>query len=271
MADQKERSPDNQVHAKQRRSLLGKLMSYILPLGAVYAIFCLAIFLSQRSLIYQKSRAWSDKYPVLTFENDGYRICYCARRVNSSRCILYFGGNAEDVTTSMESLCWQFPTESVFALQYRGYGSSEGSPKESALLSDAQKLVELLQTDYEHVVLIGRSLGSGIAVPLAAENEIEKLILITPFDSLTSVARASFPYLPVPILLWDRYESWRVAGKIKVPVLVLAAANDEVIPLASTQRLVDSFKPGLCRFESIEDTTHNSLELPFDTIRQFLQ
>lgn len=93
--------------------------------------------------------------------------------------------------------------------------------------------------------MVGRSLGSGIAVQLANERPVARLILVTPYHSIQELAAQQFPYFPVRWLLRDKFESWKYAEKISTPTLLVMAERDEVIPAAST-RAVRTFREGRC-------------------------
>ena len=122
-------------------------------------------------------------------------------------------------------------------MHYRSYGGSTGTPSERALVADAQRLFEMVAKDHPRIVVIGRSLGSGIAIQVAAGNRIERLVLVTPYDSIAALAADRFRWFPVRLLLRDRYESWRYASRIGVPTTLVIAGRDEVIPNESSLRL----------------------------------
>jgi pimeloyl-ACP methyl ester carboxylesterase len=108
---------------------------------------------------------------------------------------------------------------------------------------------------------MGRSLGSGVAVQLAAERPVEPLVLVTAFDSLVNVAREYFRWLPVGLLMRDRYDSVRRAAEVKVPVLVVIAGNDEIIPRQRSRALVEAFAPSQVQVEVVPGVGHNTLDL----------
>ena len=276
---------------------LGKIKVLIRPLVygiLAYSIVCSLLYLIQRRLIYFPASARSQRYPVLQLDTarqvdsntlgktnsqgesrlpnqqDSRQLAASYHDAKSDRLVIYFGGNAEDVTSSMDSLVESFQGCSVYAMHYRGYGKSTGYPSEPALHADAILLWEHLRPRYNEIIVVGRSLGSGVAARLAAERRVEKLILITPFDSLIEVARTKFPFVPVKLLLSDRFDSVQAAQQIDVPVLILAAKQDTIIPLPHTQRLADSFKPGQCEMKVIPRTDHNSLRLTPKLVAEFL-
>lgn len=126
-------------------------------------------------------------------------------------------------------------------VNYRGYGLSEGRPNEQRLLEDARLIYDWaaarLDVDADNIVLLGRSLGSYVAVSLASQRPVRAAILATPFDSLTAIAERRYPLLPAGWIVNGRYDSVALATKIVVPALFVIADNDEVTPPARGQAL----------------------------------
>ena len=106
---------------------------------------------------------------------------------------------------------------------------------------------------------MGRSLGSGIAVQVASQRPVIRLVLITPYDGLKDIAAHEYPFLPVGLLLKDKFESWRYAAKITAPTLIIAAGDDELVPRSSTERLKNRFKEGVARYVVIPNAGHNTI------------
>jgi pimeloyl-ACP methyl ester carboxylesterase len=144
-------------------------------------------------------------------------------------------------------------------MHYRGYAGSTGEPSEQALVDDAVLLFDRVAAAHPEVEVIGRSLGSGVALQLASRRPVKKLVLVTPFDSIADLAAEQFPVFPVRWLLRDKYESWRYAQEIRTPTLVLAAERDEVIPAWSTQRLMTRFAQGVASVRTIPGVGHNTI------------
>lgn len=142
-----------------------------------------------------------------------------------------------------EELARWFPERTIYLLAYRGYAASSGEPAERALVADALAWFDRVAASHVAVAVIGRSLGSGVAVQLAAQRPVERLALVTPFDSMVRVAQAFYPLLPVDWLARERYESWRYAPRVHCPVLIVRAGQDELVPAASTQALAAAFSP----------------------------
>jgi pimeloyl-ACP methyl ester carboxylesterase len=176
--------------------------------------------------------------------------------------IVYYGGNAEDVSLNFGDLD-RFAAGSFLFMNYRGYGQSQGRPSEKALLADAlfilDHVLEKETIDPAHVILMGRSLGSGVAVHVAAHRRVGAVILVTPFDSLVSVARAHYPIFPVNWLLRHRFDSASLAPGIAAPALFLTASHDQIVPprfAANLQRVWG----GPVTAVRVDGTDHNTIE-----------
>jgi pimeloyl-ACP methyl ester carboxylesterase len=191
--------------------------------------------------------------------------------------VLYFGGNAEEVSWMLEAVRAETTGVSWLLVDYRGYGLSEGAPSEKALVADALTLydqaLKLPGVDAQRVYAFGRSLGSGVAVALAAQRPLAGLILATPYDSLAAVAKRYYWYVPVDWLLRHRFDSIARAPQLKMPLLCLIAARDEVIPPEHGERLSAAWG-GAQKKILLEEAGHNTTDAHpvfWPSIREFLQ
>lgn len=233
----------------------------LLVVAVLFVGVCGALFAFQRSLIYfPQPRSNQSGITLLTLQTSGGTALVSTRPNIGRDALIYFGGNGEDVSQDMPDLAGTFPADAIYLLHYPGYGGSSGSPSEQAIFTDALALFDRVHADHPNIVVIGRSLGSGVAVRLASVRPVARLVLVTPFDSLGDVAAAHYPYLPVRWLLLDKFESWRYAPRITAPTRILVAGDDEVIPRASTDRLRTRFKPGvLSSWVVVPGVGHNSI------------
>jgi pimeloyl-ACP methyl ester carboxylesterase len=232
----------------------------LLPVGA-YVLLCLLLFAGQRSHIYYPVReSHPDGFQSIRLQGAGAELKVWVIRRPGPRAILYFGGNAEDVAYNLGAFTAAFPGHSIYLVNYRGYGGSSGEPTESGLTSDAVAVFDELARRHAGISVIGRSLGSGVAAYLASVRDIRRLVLVTPFDSLVNVARAHFGYVPVSLLMRDRYESERLVPSIRAPVLIVVAANDEIIPRARSDALVAAFGPSRARVTVLDGVGHNDID-----------
>jgi len=140
----------------------------------------------------------------------------------------------------------KFAGWSLLLVNYRGYGESEGKPGETALFADALAIHDHARSradvDPERIVAMGRSLGTGVAVHLAAERKLRGVILVSPFDSLLAVASRHYPFLPVSLMLRHRFDSLSRAPQIEAPLLALVAADDRVVPVSHSRVLFDAWR-----------------------------
>jgi pimeloyl-ACP methyl ester carboxylesterase len=229
-------------------------------LAFAYLGLCGVLFFFQRSLIYfPQPGSGDDVTTLMTLPIASERVLVSTRPKNGLRALIYFGGNAGDVSLSMPSLSVGFPDSAIYLLHYRGYGGSSGRPSEQALFADALILFDQVRAKHPDVDVVGRSLGSGIAVYVASLRPVARLVLVTPYDSLQEVAALQLPYVPVRWLLLDKFESWRFAPHVTAPTLIIAAEYDEIIPRTSTELLQSRFKSGLASLKVVARANHNTI------------
>lgn len=176
--------------------------------------------------------------------------------------VIYFGGNAEDISW-LAGVADRFAGHSLLLLNYRGYGGSGGKPGEPALFADAllayDYAVRRPDVDAARIVAFGRSLGSGVAVHLAAHRPLAGVILVSPYDSVRALAQSVYPWLPVRLLLKHPFDSLSRAGTIAVPMLCLVAQRDSVIPVAHSRRLFDAWGGADRRWVEVAGAGHDDV------------
>jgi pimeloyl-ACP methyl ester carboxylesterase len=250
------------------------LVSLVGFAAAFYLVLCAWMYATQRSQLYFPTPAVEDvnaSESWLRSEDERIRIWTVARPAR--RALIYFGGNGEDVAGNIDTFSAAFPDHSLYFVNYRGYGGSSGKPSEPGIVKDALAVFDEVSSDHPDVTVFGRSLGSGVALRVASERPVAKLVLVTPFDSLVAVARAHFPYLPVGLLMRDRYECAGRARDVGAPVLVIVAAHDEIIPRARSDALVAAFPASQVTVRVIDRAMHNTLDLApefLESVRSFL-
>jgi pimeloyl-ACP methyl ester carboxylesterase len=228
----------------------------LVPL-ALYAFACAMLFFTQRNLVFFPVPRTNTAAPTLVLKTDAGAVLVSTREVAGKRAIVYFGGNAEDVSQTVPDLAIAFPDRAIYALHYRGYGGSAGSPSEAGIVADALALFDRVRAAHAEVVLVGRSLGSGAAVQVAGARPATGLVLVTPYDSLAGVGAAHYPLFPVRWLARDRFDSVRVAPALALPTTIIAAGRDRVVPAANTRRLAAAFRPGVARVIVLPREDHN--------------
>ena len=245
--------------------LIGKIFGALLGLCLlVYSAACVLLWKNQRDFLYFPALARQAEVPVLELPRGDVRVLVSVREGPGPQAVLYLGGNAEDVSRTLPQLANEFPRAAIYALHYRGYGGSGGSPTEAMLVGDALALFDQIRRKHPQVRVIGRSLGSGIAVQVASLRPAQKLVLVTPYNSIAGIAAQQFPYFPTDWLLIDRYDSGKYARKVTAPTLLILAENDHVIPRASSLQLLDAFAPGVAHAVMISDVGHNDISQSAD-------
>jgi alpha-beta hydrolase superfamily lysophospholipase len=149
---------------------------------------------------------------------------------------------------------------SLLIFNYRGYGRSEGKPGETELFADALHIYDYAakRAAGGRIAVMGRSLGSGVAVHLAAERPVAGVILVSPYDSVERVARGIYPFLPIGLMLKHRFDSLSRAPRIKAPLLCLVASDDRVIPRPHSELLYAAWG-GPRQWREIRPADHDSL------------
>lgn len=188
-----------------------------------------ALFMAQRNFIYFPTEPVEHGEDVIGFEHEGATLDVIRLNSGHASALLYFGGNAEEVAYNAPEFGRAFPEHTVYLVNYRGYGGSTGKPSEAALFADAVHVHDQLAGTHDTISVVGRSLGSGVATFLAANREVDKLVLVTPFDSILRVAQARFPIFPLSVLLMDQFDSASRAHQVTADVLIVIAENDEII------------------------------------------
>jgi uncharacterized protein len=188
--------------------------------------------------------------------------------------LLYFHGNGGSLAWRAERLrSLAADWTGLLALSYRGYGGSSGSPTEKGLMEDAFAAYAWAVARYgaARIALWGESLGSGVAVALAAERPVSRVVLESPFTSIADVGAQVYWFLPVRWLIKDSFRSDLRIGKVAAPVLVLHGERDNVVPIAFGERLYGLIKAPK-RFVRFPAAGHNDLGVhgALDAAREFL-
>lgn len=236
------------------------LLSMIKVLAVSYVLILVLMYFFQRNLLYFPTPPNTDvNEQTISFTHQGETLNGWVLNPGKQNAILYFGGNAEKVEKNTRLFNDKLADHSVYLINYRGYGQSTGEPTEQSLFADALYIYDQLKTKHQTISAMGRSLGTGVASHLAANRAIHRLVLVTPFDSITNVAQGTYWFLPVSMLIKDKYASWQLAGKITAKTLVFIAAADQVVPPAHAKNLVSHFTSGQVQSITIKEARHGDI------------
>jgi pimeloyl-ACP methyl ester carboxylesterase len=236
---------------------------FLVALAAAYLGLCAVLFLAQRALVFPAPHEQANAgrgsvvmvpggTPMLWHPIDG-----------GGPVVVHFHGNGEQIGW----LGWLADElarrhVSFAAVEYPGYPGAPGTPSESAIVTAAEIALEHLTgpmgVSRERIVLSGQSLGTGVAVRLAANGWGTRIVLLSPYTSMPAVAaRGALRAFPVWLLMRDRFDSELLAPRIDRPVLILHGSQDEVVPIELGRALSTRFRHA--RFVEVTGAGHNDL------------
>jgi fermentation-respiration switch protein FrsA (DUF1100 family) len=216
-----------------------------------YAVLATVTYVAQRSLMYFPDTARvvpaeaglpeAEEVPLTAA--DGVRVAaWHVPPRDDKPVIVYFHGNGGALHFRVARFRRLIADGvGLVALEYRGYGGSAGSPSEQGLIADAQAAYRFAAGRYppQQLVLWGESLGSGVAIALAAERPVGRVILEAPFTSAVALGARHYWYLPVSLLMKDQFRSDLRIGKVTAPVMIMHGVLDRVVPYAMGEALFD--------------------------------
>lgn len=188
---------------------------------------------------------------------------------------VYFHGNGE---TLQSNIAWAQKLHNkgfgLGIMEYRGYGKAEGKPFETDLYEDAKTVLSYLNqqgVSKENIVLVGYSLGSGIAVEMAVQGVGSKLVLLAPYTSIPSVAQSFAPIFPMVQLIPEHFDTLSKVSKITIPALLIHGTRDRIVPYFMSAELQKKFKNA--SLLTLEGKGHTNIftEEVFDAILRFVQ
>lgn len=242
---------------------------------SLYIFICLGAFLFQKNLQYSPDKNLKDPsfYGLKNFEvkeltsDDGLKITTWFKAPEKNQKIMvYFHGNGGHLgDRNLRFNLFANSGYGIMALSYQGYGTSEGEPNQKGFEQDAKLVTDFLISQGfkpEDMVFYGESLGSFLATKHGAKINPSAVILEAPFYSVLEVAQKYYWYLPVRLLLKDKFESNKYAPELKSKVLVFHGNADRIIPIASGKKLFELFK-GEKKFIEVENADHIGIDDSF--------
>ncbi|MDH6590938.1 alpha/beta superfamily hydrolase [Variovorax sp. TBS-050B] len=173
---------------------------------------------------------------------------------------IYFAGRGEDVRATAQALHWLPEGFGFAAVNYRGVADSEGHPSEIASVADAAQFASHLRKAFPlaRLHVVGRSLGTGVAIQLVARQDFASLQLVTPYDSILEVAKRRFPLVPLSLLLRNRFNSLAHCKEVAAKTQVLLAERDDVVLPERSDKLIAAWPTPIC-VQTVPGSDHHSI------------
>ena len=217
-----------------------------------YLVILVFIYFYQRNLLYHPSEN--------NYQNDEVKFNYeevnievenkiklkswlINKDLKKLKTLLIFHGNAGDLSNRIYKLNELNKLNiNILLISWRGFSGNKGSPTENNLYKDAEAAIKWLNkknVSNNQIILYGESLGTGVAVGMAKKNDFNSIILESPFTSIENSAKIYYPYLPIKLLLKDRYDSISKIKSITTPILIMHGAKDDVVPISMGKELFE--------------------------------
>ena len=217
-----------------------------------YLLLIVFIYFYQRNLLYHPSEN--------NYQNDEIQFSYeeifikvddkiklkswiINKNLKKFKTLVFFHGNAGELSNRIYKLNELNKLDiNVLLISWRGFSGNEGSPTEDNLYKDAEAAIQWLnnkEVENNRIILYGESLGTGVAVEIGKKNNFNSIILESPFTSMENAAKIYYPYLPVKLLLKDKYDSLSKITTIKTPILIMHGKKDDIVPFSMGKELFE--------------------------------
>jgi fermentation-respiration switch protein FrsA (DUF1100 family) len=243
------------IHAIAQPRSRGRMMTVLGWIAAIAFVFYVAlaatVYFAQRSLMYFPDTAHvtpadaglpeANEVPLTAADGTQIHVWHVAPRDNKP-VIIYFHGNGGSLPGRVDRFRRLIKDGiGLVGVEYRGYGGSGGTPTEQGLIADAQAAYAFATARYpvSQIVVWGESLGSGVAVALAAEKPVARVILEAPFTSTEAVGARHYWYLPVRLLMKDQFRSDERIGKVTAPLMIMHGVLDRTVPYAMGEQIFE--------------------------------
>jgi len=208
----------------------------------LYVLLCVYLYITQKNRVFD--RKWAKEYipkivkKIYFHSSIGSLEGAFVKNGEKLPLVLYFSGNANNVIEFLDKVATKIEGYNFIGFNYPGYVNSEGRPSEENFYKVASEIFEYYKPDF----VIGRSIGSAVAAYLASKYKFKGLVLITPFDSIVSIAKQKYPFIPVEWLLKYKFPEADFVSKSNIPTVIIALKKDNIIPQKSLDNLIKNIK-----------------------------
>jgi uncharacterized protein len=236
---------------KKMNYFIGTLLTFFI----IYFFIILLVYAFQRNLLYHPNENnYSDdqilvtvkKVRINTKDNIELISWYHNKNKSDYKTILFLHGNAGSLKNRIHKINHLKNIDVNFLIiAWRGFSGNKGKPTEEGLYEDARSAIKWLKSQgvaEKNIIIYGESLGTGVAIEIAQHKNFAGIILESPFTSMIDVAKDKYPFLPVSLLLKDKYESNKKIKNIKIPIMVMHGKVDNIVPFHMGKKIYDEAK-----------------------------
>ena len=250
-----------------------------------YFVVLVFVYFYQRNLLYHpfENNYQNDKidfnYKEIFIKVDDeikLKAWFINKDIKKNKTLLFFHGNAGDLTNRVHKLNKLKDLDlNILLISWRGFSGNKGTPTEKNLYIDAEKSIEWLNNlgvNNNKIILYGESLGTGVAVEMGKKNSFHSIILESPFTSIENAAKIYYPYLPIKLLLKDRFDSVNKIKLIKLPILILHGKKDDIVPFFMGKELFEKANsPKYSYFTEDDDHMMNFNDALINKLKFFVE
>ena len=263
-------------------------MDYLTIISLTFVIFyfiiIIVVYIFQRNLLYHPSEnnysgdeltVNIKKVKIKTKDNIELLAWYHNKNINHYKTILFLHGNAGSLENRIHKINY-FKDMNVnfLIISWRGFSGNEGKPNETGLYEDARSAIDWLKkkgVEEQNIIIYGESLGTGVAVEIAQNKNFAGIILESPFTSMVDAGKDKYPFLPVKILLKDKYESYKKIKNINIPILIMHGKVDKIVPFSMGKKLYElANKPKYSYFSEYDDHMMNYDKNLLKSLRDYI-
>ena len=260
------------------------LFNFVLIIITIYFLILVFTYFYQRNLLYYPSaNNYSDHKINFNYEeifirtNDGYDLkgWFHEKDKIKKKTLVFFHGNAGDLNNRIYKLneLKNFDIN-ILIVAYRGFSGNKGKPTEQGLYEDANSTLNWLKehaVKEEQIIIYGESLGTSVSVEVTQHKNFAGIVLESPFTSMIDTGKFYYPYLPVSLLLKDKYETLKKLKNINIPILVMHGKKDKIVPFHMGKKIYDSAKePKFFYFSKEDDHMMEFNERMFKNLQSFI-
>ena len=227
-------------------------LQFILAIFVIYFLVLVFLYFYQRSLLYHpnennysgdKISVDIEKVKIQTSDNIELLGWYHEKNLKDYKTVVYFHGNAGSLENRIHKLNhFQDMNINFLIIAWRGFNGNKGKPSERGLYVDGKSAIDWLKkkgVDEKNLILYGESLGTGVATHLAQNKNYAGVILETPFTSMVDAAKNFYPYVPINLLLKDKFENFKKVKNINAPILVMHGEVDQIVPFSMGKKIYE--------------------------------